>query len=119
MRRQPCIIIRDELVSCVRGEPVFEGMAIGVALRHPVLGLRWLVTAHLDASVSREKYRTTITDLMHVLSAAPRGAAVVCGVDANTSLMGVDASGLRIGHCLHPLRLRECFGIAFVLRGCF
>ena len=94
--RQPGIVIHKDLADS-SGSPVFLGRAMGVSLQHPLLGPRWLVSAHLDPSSCRKQYLESCTDLVSVLQLCPSDAVTIIGLDAQTCLDGVDGSGFFVG----------------------
>ena len=66
-------------------------------MQHPLLGPRWLVSAHLDPSSCRKQYLESCTDLVSVLQLCPSDAVTIIGLDAQTCLDGVDGSGFFVG----------------------
>eukprot|EP00974_Lingulodinium_polyedra_P124197 11189696-Lingulodinium_polyedra.AAC.1 len=97
--RLPAIIVHRDLVARVEGEPVSQGKSLGILVDHrsPRLGRVWYVCAHLDHTTSRAAYNDSINDFLAVLKAAPNDAGIICGMDANCNLHGMDEGGVWVG----------------------
>ena len=108
--RAPGILIHSQWTRYIRGEHFSSGVALGVRLDHPVLGVLFFVTAHLDSTVSRSAYRSSLANLREVISRCPYEATLVCGVDANTNLARLDQEENFIGPSLGFLTHRAWEG---------
>ena len=89
--RVPGAAVSPALSDFVTEDPTMCGDdVVSFVLHHPLLGDIYFVTAHLDATTSRDAYAQSLANLDFLLGRCPSDAALCCGIDANTSLYGVD-----------------------------
>lgn len=96
-RRSPAIIVHMHAISTIVSDPIFRDRALALHVVHPKFGTLWLISAHLDPSMSRPLFDSSLHDLHELLSVAPFEANIVVGVDANTNFRNVDDTGEFIG----------------------
>ena len=94
--RVPAVVIHSRWDDYIK-DSVATGSAVGVELRLPILGHVFIVCAHLSATSSRSDFSQTLEDLETIFQAMPNDASVMCGVDANCNLAGVDSSRALVG----------------------
>ena len=87
--RVPGAAVCPALANFVNEDPLMCGDdVVSFLLQHPLLGDIYFVTAHLDATTSRDAYAQSLANLDYVLSRCPSEAALCCGIDTNTNLHG-------------------------------
>ena len=81
--RRPAIIVHRDYKSRLLGDPLFTPCGVAACFWMPSVGKLWLISIHMDASRSKQKYRDCTDQLRFLLDASPLGTIPYISIDAN------------------------------------